>query len=275
MLTLEDFEKNWEEAGRFGSVEERLARTERWMPFYAYMAEKQAGRPFGPGHAADHFVSVLRDAGYLEPSFSVLDIGAGAGGYSLVLAPLCSSLTALDPCRENLDLLRSRADQLGLGNVSCVNSPWELYSTDETFDLVITAMCPAVCSRQELLKMESLSKGRCAVVTVMPGSVDPHRRRMMQELGIRPSGMVSEAKHYYNVLYHMGRCPEVFCHSMSGTSVMTRERLLDHYTHYFKIFGVGEERSEAFLNEYFDRFSENGELKEQSRMEMALITWKV
>ena len=287
MLTLEDHLKNWEEAIRPGSIQERLKRTQRWMPYYSAMAEKQAkmiaaasssGKklPAAPhaGHGAAAFVSRLKDQGYLDPSFTVLDIGAGSGGFSLALAPYVSRITALDPCTASLELLKERSLQNELNNIECVNCPWELYENTEQFDLVTTSMCPAICDLDALMNMERLAKKRCVIITVFPTSVDPNRRNMMQELGIKPRGMVTPAGHYINVLYALDRCPEVFRESFTSVSRITRDRALDHYTQYFSIFGVDPKVSADYINGYFDKYAEDGVITEESCMDMAMITWK-
>ena len=287
MLTLDDHLKNWDEAIRPGSIQERLERTERWMPYYSAMAEKQSnmiaaqsGRKresSAPcaGHGAEAFVSMLKEHGCLDPSFTVLDIGAGSGGFSLALAPFVSRITALDPCKASLDLLMKRAVHAGADNIECVNSPWELYDSDEQFDIAAASMCPAICDLDALRKMEKLAKKRCVIVTVFPSSVDPHRRRMMRELGIRPRGMVTPAGHYMSVLYALDRCPEVFRESFSSVSRITRERALEHYTKYFAVFGVDAARSADYINGYFDRYAQDGVITEESRMDMAMITWTI
>ena len=45
---------------------------------------------------------------YLKPGDRVLEVGAGTGRYSLTLAELGVEVTAVEPVRNNLEILRSR-----------------------------------------------------------------------------------------------------------------------------------------------------------------------
>lgn len=47
-LTLEECSRAWKEAGQHGSKEERIARNARWISFYNYAANAQAGDISGP-----------------------------------------------------------------------------------------------------------------------------------------------------------------------------------------------------------------------------------
>ena len=183
MYTLEQCEKQWDEAGRHGTIMERLDRTERWMPYYAWLAG-EASRAYSPNETARAFVDRLMRTGHLCSGDSVLDIGAGMGGYTLELARHCGSVTALDPSGPCLEVLSARAASAGLENVRTVERPWEKFCPAERYDLVFSAMCPAVCNIEELRRMESLSRRGCCLITVMRGSYDKHRKAMMAELGI-------------------------------------------------------------------------------------------
>ena len=274
MYTLEQCEKQWDEAGRHGTVMERLDRTERWMPYYAWLAG-EASRAYSPNETARAFVDRLMRTGHLCSGDSVLDIGAGMGGYTLELARHCGSVTALDPSGPCLEVLSARAASVGLENVRTVERPWERFCPAERYDLVFSAMCPAVCNIEELRRMESLSRRGCCLITVMRGSYDKHRKAMMAELGIRPQGgMTTEALHYYNALYLMGRQPEVTCRTVRSTSRQPVEAALRRDPIYFRVFGVEEGRSIAFLQDYLARNAADGYLEEESCLRLAMICWE-
>ncbi|MBO4915830.1 MAG: class I SAM-dependent methyltransferase [Oscillospiraceae bacterium] len=275
MYTLEACEKEWDAVGRHGSGAERMERAKLWLPYYAYLAEQERGKPFQRPNRDNDMVSALVQSGKLRGGDSVLDVGAGMGGYALELARHCKSVTALDVSEPCLGVLRERAKQCGLDNVSTVCGAWEEYSAPERFDMVFSAMCPAICNTEELRRMEAASADRCCLITVMRGSVDKHRRAMMTELNIRPSGgMVTEAIHYYNALYLMGRRPEVTCRTVERSHDITEETLLTQYPVYFKIFGVSEQDSAAFLKKYLALHGDRGVLHEESVLNLAMITWK-
>ena len=205
----------------------------------------------------------------------MLDIGAGMGSDSLYFAAHCSKVTSLELSGDCLEVLRCRAEGLGLKNLETVQLPWEEYRSAERFDVCYSSMCPAICNAEELRRMESLSKRLCCLVTVTRGSYDRRRKAMMAGLGVKPrGGMVTELIHCFNVLCLMGRQPEVRCRTVHREYDAPVEKLLEQYPLYFKIFGVPEERSRAFLEDYLSRHAANGFLHEESHINYAMITWK-
>ena len=99
---------------------------------------------------------------------------------------------------------------------------------------------------------------------------------MMAALSIRPKGgMVTEAIHYYQALYLMGRCPNVMCRTEEQSRIVPEETILTQYPVYFRIFDIGEDVSLPFLRQYLKEHGENGGLREESRLHLAMITWRV
>ncbi|MBQ9459565.1 MAG: class I SAM-dependent methyltransferase [Oscillospiraceae bacterium] len=273
MVTLESWAQEWESAGQYGTVEQRTERTKLWFPYYSYLAGQQRKKPFPPPGQPDGFVGDLLGGGMLRSGDSVLDIGAGTGGYALEFARHCKSVTALEPCAPCLDVLGEHAAACGLDNVRSICELWENYRCPERFDVVFSSMCPAICGVDQLRRMEDVSARVCCLVTVMRGSVDKHRRAMMAGLGIRPKGMVTEALYYYNALYLMGRQPNVICRTTHRAYDVDEETVLTQYPIYFKIFGVDEEASTAYLKRYLSEHAEHGVLHDESTLKQAMITW--
>ena len=276
MMTLETCAKEWEATGQHGTAAERMERAKRWLPYYDYLARKQLGRPYVQEDDPDGFISALVRSGFLRETDSVLDVGAGMGGYTLELARHCESVTALEHGAASLDVLKDRAGQCGIRNIQCVCDLWESFQTEARYDLVFSSMCPAICNPEELRRMEALSRRDCCLITVMRGSTDKHRGAMMAQLGIRPKGgMVTEALHYFNALYLMGRQPNVLCRTVHSEYDINAETVLAQYPIYFGVFGVEEAASRAFLEEYLEKNADGGVLHDESTVRLAMITWRV
>ncbi|MBP3305010.1 MAG: class I SAM-dependent methyltransferase [Oscillospiraceae bacterium] len=276
MYTLENCEALWAEAGKQGTPAERMARTEKWFPYYAYLAKSAASVPFQLPEKANPIVAHMLREEILTPGSTVLDIGAGTGNFSLDFARHCRGVTALEPCGDCLSVLENRAAAWGLANMQTVRAMWEEYRPEAAFDVTFSAMCPAICSTEELRRMEAMTKKTCCLVTVMRGSYDKHRKAMMRELGIQPQGgMTSEAIHYINALYLMGRQVNVKCFTARHVTKVPAQRVLEQYPIYFSIFGVPEKESVQFLRDYLERNAADGFLEDESLLKQALIYWDV
>jgi SAM-dependent methyltransferase len=73
--------------------------------------------------STDPFIKVLKEA--LRPADVVLDVGAGAGRYSLPIASSVARLTAVEPSAGMRGNLQEEAARRGITNVTVVPSSWE------------------------------------------------------------------------------------------------------------------------------------------------------
>ena len=273
--TLETIAKEWEAAGRFGSRETRMARAMHWLPYYMMLCDQAEERPFDPKADPTGFIAVLTEQGILRPTDTLLDIGAGMGEYALRFAGHCKRVTALEVNPAGIALMQKRADACGVRNLETVCDLWERFEPDKTFDVTFASMCPAICNVEEILRMEQMTNRTCCLLTVLPGSYDLHRRAMMQELQLRPAGMVTDGTMYEQVLTAMGRDVRIVTKEFTSKHDVRAETVLQQFPVYFAVFGIREPDAEAFLRDYLDRNAENGVLHDESKLRYALLTWNV
>ena len=139
---------------------------------------KRAGEAGFDSHAED-VARYLRDTGILHDNATLLDIGSGTGAYSLSFAKRCAKVTALDMEDMSLSVLTDHASMLGLSNINCIRGMWETYEPDRKFSVTFSSMCPAICTHEELLKMEAMTGETCCLIAVTRGSYDLHRKNLM------------------------------------------------------------------------------------------------
>lgn len=275
MSKLAEIQKEWEESHRYGDRNTRLERANRWLPYYAFLASS-AGTDGDPARLLrNEFIDRLITEKKLLPDDRVLDVGAGTGNYTLPLAAAAKEVTALDVSEESLTVLAKRAKKTGLNNIILERKPWEEFSPGQPFDLTFSAMCTAICSTEELERMEKMTRRTCAIVTVMPGSADSHRKSILNGLSVHPDGMIGDALTFYQVLYYLKRYPEVVCKTVRYSTEISEERFFAQYRSYLPIFGVKESEYLPYLETYWRDHAENGSLIEESELHLAMITWNV
>jgi ubiquinone/menaquinone biosynthesis C-methylase UbiE len=81
-------------------------------------------RKSGPDRVDD--VAALREHG-LDPTSTVVDLGAGTGNFAVAVAPHCRRLIAVDVSPAMLEHLRRRASEAGMDNVACVEAGFLSY----------------------------------------------------------------------------------------------------------------------------------------------------
>ena len=80
-------------------------------------------RPMNPHRADDPALNCLFAA--LGSGKEVLDVGGGAGRFALPLATRAERVTVVDPSADSIDLLKERAAEAGITNVTTINEQWE------------------------------------------------------------------------------------------------------------------------------------------------------
>lgn len=276
MFTLDELSARWEEKGRHGSPEERVVRSQKWMPYYSYLAKRQREIPYTTDPQAEKTAKTLVELGVLREGDRVLDVGAGTGSYDLELAKYCRQMVALDNNPDCLEVLALRAMRRGQNNIETLCTTWEAYAGEEKFDVTFSAMCPAICNVEELRRLEGMTKRTCCLIAVMRGSYEKHRMAMMKALPVvRSGGMATEALTYVNALYLMGRKPNMLTWSMHTTTETAAEKVLEQYRAYFPIFGVDDKVTTEFLTKYLEKEAPDGVLRDESVMHYALIFWNV
>jgi hypothetical protein len=130
---------------------------------------------------------------------------------------------------------------------------------------------------EELLKMESLSKGNCAVLTVSRGSHSRNRRALRMLLSEKLlSGLSVEVNLFYDLLYAMGRRPGVLNYPEErATERLPAEEAEDLFLTYYSIFGFTSERDREIIKNFVRDNQSDGFLEDLVCLSPALVFWQV
>ena len=106
------------------------------------------GRSFPGYRSGDEFrakvLETIRNHGVDFSGAHVLDLGCGAGSYTVPFAQMAGTVTALDISPVMLERVRSSAEALGITNINYVECDWAEYEVREKFDIVFCSRCPAM-----------------------------------------------------------------------------------------------------------------------------------
>ncbi len=104
-----------------------------------------------------------------------LDVGGGAGRFALPLATRANRVTVVERSMDAVELLKSRADEAGIDNITVINEPWE----DAEAPMADMALCSLVLHHVAEVapfveKLQQHATDRVVVVEMgeTPGSVD-------------------------------------------------------------------------------------------------------
>lgn len=125
-------------------------------------------------------VQALTDRGRLREGDHVLDVGAGTGTVSVLLAELAEEVVALDYAEGMLKAIEEKAKKVR--GLRAIRGDWKTFDTDARYDLVFTSFCPATHSLASMMKMESLSSRDCCMVAKLRGKDSDFEREAWSKL---------------------------------------------------------------------------------------------
>lgn len=148
-------------------VTDRRAEVERLAPgrgsvsgsFWDRRAEKYAANVSAAAIEASPFLRRLRRV--TPATGSAIDAGAGTGRFALPLAAGVRHVTAVDPSDGMLGVLRRRADEDGVTNLTTIEATWEdadVEPADVAFSSFVLTLVPEAAPFVE--KLEAVARQR-------------------------------------------------------------------------------------------------------------------
>lgn len=174
-----------------------MARAESggWVNRYKIHARRKAGER--PDPLLDF---VLQN---IDSQSTVLDVGAGNGRWTIPVARIAKSVTAVEPSDTMLNILRENIAAANLNNIQIVPAPWGEASI-EPHDVIVCvhAMYASQDFAAFVRKMERQARKRCYLAVRFP----PHNG-IISELSLSIYGHRYDSPNAiiaYNALYSMG-----------------------------------------------------------------------
>lgn len=147
-------------------------------------------------------------ASRVEPGSTVLDVGAGTGSWSMLLARRARKVTAVEPSPAMRDVLRESLAAEGIDNVEVVGGFWPGVEVEPHDDaLCAHSMYGSADLPEFVRRLEAASRKSCYLLMRVP-SVDG----VMAEAARRVWGQPHDSPNFLvglGVLQQMGICPNV------------------------------------------------------------------
>jgi ubiquinone/menaquinone biosynthesis C-methylase UbiE len=192
----------------------------------------------------------------IDPSWSVLDIGAGPGTLALPLARRVRQVTAVEPSLAMVKRLEMHIAEEGISNIRILSKKWEDLSDEEVgeHDLVIASYSLSFLDmREALLKMDRLAK-RQVILFWFAGvpsweriRVDLYPQIFGREHVCHPMSDV-----LYNLLYSLGIYADV--QVLQGTAFPREyESLEEGISELQRALGLSDQEHDGAIREYLER----------------------
>ncbi|HLR08697.1 MAG TPA: class I SAM-dependent methyltransferase [Bacillota bacterium] len=226
----------------------------------------------GSTYYNDAVPHLLEQKGILEPSSSVLDIGAGSGRYAIPFAKRCRSVHALDVSSKMLEYLKKESDKHQLDNITITQSAWPTTECIGTFDVAFAAMCPATRSVEALKEMSNVAK-KYGVICQFTASTDSVIETLKDQRVIDkdikgPHNDRTILQAYFNILWELGYQPEIsYLHDTFEVTTTVTEAVAT----YKKRFDLADAEP---IKHALNTIQHDGTIKNKKYTTLAVISWE-
>ena len=232
-----------------------------------------------PAADTDPFLVLMREEHPLTSGTRVLDLGCGAGGYSIALSPLVGEAAGTDISPEMIRAASRRAVSEGVSNCSFVCCDWTQADIDSlgyrgNFDIVFAHMTPAVCDSATLEKMDSCSTDLCMI------QKPARRTNRIQDICYREAGIPGEASLDEDIadifcwLWFKGYEPRLSYAHETWESPMESEKMLNWITDRIRLkTQVDEELVMRIKDVIAANTGEDGMVGEVTDTSLVTILW--
>lgn len=280
-----DFWANlWQEAQNNSPVRNRRRRTEAEMiefwnrraSEFAQLTHKHRGE-----QRRQTVLNFLKHEGALQRGFTVLDIGAGPGNYTIPIAQMASQVTALEPASEMANILQQRAEQENLKNIRIIQRTWqEVDVASESlvgqYDLVFASMTPGVQDPETLKKMIKASQGYCYLSGFSgcrwnKAQRDLWQRFFNEDIGENPGDII----YPFGMLYSMGYRPNLRFHTHQRVDEQPVEIAAANILKFFENYMNISTDTKKEIEDYVAKHAENGTFRQEHNGCSGMMVWRV
>lgn len=254
------------------------------------MIRKDMGMEYWDKRAEDFFESrktndyeygrkvlrILELDGVIDSNSEVLDIGAGPGTFIIPFARKVKKITAIEPSKRMVEIIKNVAKEEGIENFEIINKTWEevdIFKITKKYDLVICSFTSWIFKDvwEQLKRMEQVSKAYCCIIE---GVGDWDERE--QKLWYKVMGKIKKPNYstyplIYNILYNKGRLPNVKI--ISYVSERSVENKIRHRKLFFQKYIEITPVIEDIIKNHVLEYSKDGRYKEEGKA--AVIWWNV
>ncbi|RKX44298.1 MAG: hypothetical protein DRP27_06820 [Thermotogae bacterium] len=272
MKTIEDFDwtEMWNNAIEGSRWGQRAGKPEFWDEQVDWFEElvQQSDR-------AGMIMSRIK----IEPSYRVLDIGAGPGTTAIPLAKIVKSVTVVEPSSGMLARLKENASKHNLANITYLPKKWEEVEIGkdidmEEHDVVIASHSLVMKDIKDALEKINDAAKRNVYIFIVAGRRNEKEGSSLWSLFNREKhGNRPDYIYLYNILYQLGIYANVEIidanHNMRFPDL---DAAVQHYKTWMNVSGDDEKKLRLYLSE--NLVKENNVFWLKHKLRTAMISWR-
>lgn len=261
----------------------RIRSKEEMQKYWNKVADKYDDNMMGKekdrvGKVMDYLIQ----SRMIESNTQVLDIGSGTGVYTIPMAKVVKTVTALDSSEVMCRILEEKAIKDNLNNIVRLTQPWETIKLKEEnlykkFDLVFSSLNPGIKDLKTLIKMNSASKKYCCLISTS-GEVENNTRK---ELGRLLLGKNLESKrtndviYPFYILYNLGYSPKIEYIDINFVQEKAPEDAIQALCDSFWLYTDITPSVKKVITDFVDSKIRNGIFKAETKLKLGIVSWLV
>jgi len=216
-------------------------------------------------------------ASLVEPGTTVLDIGAGTGAWSIMLAAKAARVTAIDASPAMLRVMHENLAAQGVANVDVIAGRWPDVAVEpHDYSLCAHAMYGSPDLPAFVAAMMRATRRTCFMMMR-----SPVHGGILEEAAVHVLGMPLDSPNFtigYNVLLQMGLAPNVLMETRELWDARTSASLEDALARLKRHFGLSDSTEhDAYFRDLLSRRLEplDGRFGWGRDVRTALVYWDV
>lgn len=253
-------------------------RLDNLRKFWDSMAEKFCNYEI-PTFEDNEFMEFLKRENILNKNGIALDIGCGAGKYSLALSPYFKEIIGTDISLNMINGAKEKCQSEKIDNIEFMHASWQELDVDkfnwkDKFDFVFAHMTPALSDKETIQKLRYAAKNWCAVTKSV------YRKSEIAEKVNDICGNVmngygeNEQNELLSLLWAEGIAPQLFYEHTEWEDIQPKEKAAESY---IKRMSVKKELSEKEKSEivgYFNSVAVNDVVTEHTDVLQCTVYWR-
>lgn len=228
----------------------------------------------------DWVAALVKRHGMLPTDGTFLDVGCGAGKYTVYFAKKCAEAYGTDFSEEMIKNAGQRAKESGVDNAFFSRDNWHTLELAEKgwkgkFDLVVANMTPAIQSAETFEKLTEASCGWCLYIhpVLRTGSVADRLKKKI--FGKKPNPRYPQLQYAFNLLWEKGLFPAVEYREHNWVRSFELERAVDIFKNDLRSKRTLTAEEEASIEKYLIEHAVNGIVEEEVRTTQFALYWEV
>lgn len=228
----------------------------------------------------DYVLDLLKRENYLTGDSRVLDLASGTGIYTIPIAKVAKSVTAIDSSSKMCSILKDKANAENIHNINIINDFWEDINLKDkklykSFDLVISSLNPSIKDLEALTKINDVSSKACCLIYFAGPVYNPTRKDLWKLLlDIDYSAKGNDIIYPYSILYNLGYYPKMDYIDITWATEKTKKRAIEDICNSFWLYMDITNEVKNKIDYYVSEKMEDGIFRNITKAKLGIVSWK-